>query len=108
MVKSNGRREAFDRDKVERSMQIALLKRSAEERMVEAALNGIVRRVEHSGETEVSSQSIGGYVMEALEDLDQVAYVRFASVCRNSRETKDFEEFIDRLHADGRDGGVKD
>lgn len=97
VVKSNGRREIFDRDKIERSMAIALRKRPVEERKVEAAVNGIVRRVEQSGEAEISSELIGSFVMEALEGLDKVAYVRFASVYRNFREAKDFEDFIGGL-----------
>ncbi|SRR6056297_1037569 len=97
VVKSNGRREVFDRDKIERSMRIALRKRPVEERRVEAAVNGIVRRIEQSGESEISSESIGALVMEALESLDPVAYVRFASVYRNFREAKDFEDFVGRL-----------
>ena len=97
VVKSIGRRELFDRDKIERSMRIALRKRPVEERKVEAAVNGIVRRIEQSGESEVSAEQIGGLVMETLEALDPVAYVRFASVYRNFREAKDFEDFVGRL-----------
>ena len=97
VVKSNGRRELFDRDKIERSMRIALRKRPVEERKVEAAVNSIVRRIEQSGEAEISSELLGGLVMETLEALDSVAYVRFASVYRNFREAKDFEDFVGRL-----------
>jgi transcriptional repressor NrdR len=97
VVKSNGRRELFDRDKIERSMRIALRKRPVEERKVEAAVNSIVRRIEQSGEAEVSAEQVGGLVMETLEALDPVAYVRFASVYRNFREAKDFEDFVGRL-----------
>lgn len=97
VVKSNGRRELFDRDKIERSMRIALRKRPVEERKVEAAVNGIVRRVEQSGESEISAEQVGSLVMETLEALDPVAYVRFASVYRNFREAKDFEDFVGRL-----------
>jgi transcriptional repressor NrdR len=97
VVKSNGRRELFDRDKIERSMRIALRKRPVEERKVEAALNSIVRRIEQSGEAEISAEQVGGLVMETLEALDPVAYVRFASVYRNFREAKDFEDFVGRL-----------
>lgn len=98
VVKSNGRRELFDRDKIERSMRIALRKRPVEERKVETAVNSIVRRVEQSGEAEISAEQIGGLVMEALDALDPVAYVRFASVYRNFREAKDFEDFVGRLN----------
>ena len=97
VVKSNGRRELFDRDKIERSMRIALRKRPVEERKVEAAVNGIVRRIEQSGESEISAEQVGSLVMETLEALDPVAYVRFASVYRNFREAKDFEDFVGRL-----------
>jgi transcriptional repressor NrdR len=97
VVKSNGRRELFDRDKIERSMRIALRKRPVEERKVEAAVNSIVRRIEQSGEAEISAEQVGGLVMETLEALDSVAYVRFASVYRNFREAKDFEDFVGRL-----------
>ncbi len=97
VVKSNGRRELFDRDKIERSMRIALRKRPVEERKVEAAVNSIVRRIEQSGEAEISAEQVGGLVMETLEALDPVAYVRFASVYRNFREAKDFEDFVGRL-----------
>ena len=97
VVKSNGRRELFDRDKIERSMRIALRKRPVEERKVEAAVNSIVPRIEQSGEAEVSAEQVGGLVMETLEALDPVAYVRFASVYRNFREAKDFEDFVGRL-----------
>ena len=104
VVKSNGRRELFDRDKIERSMSIALRKRPVEERKVEAAVNGIVRHIEQSGEAEVSSEMVGNFVMEALETLDKVAYVRFASVYRNFREAKDFEDFIGLLAESSRNG----
>ena len=97
VVKSNSRRELFDRDKIERSMRIALRKRPVEERKVEAAVNSIVRRIEQSGEAEISAEQVGGLVMETLEALDSVAYVRFASVYRNFREAKDFEDFVGRL-----------
>jgi transcriptional repressor NrdR len=97
VVKSNGRRELFDRDKIERSMRVALRKRPVEERKVEAAVNAIVRKTEQTGESEVSSEHIGALVMEALQALDPVAYVRFASVYRNFREAKDFEDFVGRL-----------
>ena len=102
VVKSNGRRELFDRDKIERSMRIALRKRPVEERKFESAVNAMVRRVEQSGEAEVSSEQVGGLVMETLEALDPVAYVRFASVYRNFREAKDFEDFVGRLTGDER------
>jgi transcriptional repressor NrdR len=97
VVKKNGRREPFDRDKMARSVDIALRKRAVDPERVERMLNGIVRRLESSGESDVSVDVIGSMVMEALRSLDPVAYVRFASVYRNFREAKDFEEFVGQL-----------
>ena len=94
VIKKNGQRVPFDRDKLERSMQIALRKRQVEPDRVERVVSGIVRRLESSGETEIAAERIGQAVMDALANLDSVAYVRFASVYRNFREVKDFEEFI--------------
>ena len=96
VVKKNGVREPFDRDKLIRSMQVSLRKRNIEMERVERVVNSIVRRLESSGESEIPAQTIGEMVMEALLQLDQVAYVRFASVYRNFREAKDFSEFIER------------
>lgn len=100
VIKKNGQREPFERDKLARSIQIALRKRPVEGERVERAINSIVRQLESSGETEIKSEMIGELVMEMLATLDPVAYVRFASVYRNFREAKDFGEFIDRLTAD--------
>lgn len=101
VLKKTGQREVFDRDKLMRSMMIALRKRPVEPDRIERVVNGIVRRLESSGESEVRGETIGELVMEALATLDQVAYVRFASVYRNFREAKDFEAFItDELSAD--------
>ena len=97
VVKSNGKREPFDRDKLIRSMTIALQKRPVERERVERIINGIVRRLESSGETDIPSKWIGELIMDALATLDQVAYVRFASVYRDFRETRDFEEFIEKI-----------
>ncbi len=94
VLKKSGQREVFDRDKMLRSMLIALRKRPVDPERVERVVNGIVRRLESSGESEVHGEAIGGLVMEALASLDQVAYVRFASVYRNFREARDFEAFI--------------
>lgn len=94
VVKKNGQREPFDRDKLARSMMIALRKRPVDPERLERVVNGIVRRLESSGESEIRGEAIGELVMEALATLDQVAYVRFASVYRNFREAKDFEDFI--------------
>jgi len=100
VVKSTGQREPFDRDKLVRSMQVALRKRPVDAERLERVVNGIVRRLESSGESEIPTSVIGQIVMDALANLDQVAYVRFASVYRNFREAKDFEEFVGKLGAD--------
>ena len=97
VLKSDGKREPFDRDKMLRSMRIALQKRPVDADRVERIANGIVRRLESSGESEIKTQSIGKLVMDALANLDQVAYVRFASVYRNFREARDFEDFIEQI-----------
>jgi transcriptional repressor NrdR len=97
VVKSSNDREPFDREKLLRSMRIALRKRPVEADRVERVVNSIVRQLESSGETDVSTDQIGELVMEALATLDQVAYVRFASVYRDFREAKDFGEFVGRI-----------
>ena len=94
VLKRGGARVPFDREKLERSMLIALRKRPVEPERVQRVINGIVRRLESSGETEIPAAQIGEAVMDALANLDPVAYVRFASVYRNFREAKDFEDFI--------------
>jgi len=100
VVKKNGRRVPFDRDKLMRSLAISLRKRPVEPERVERMVNGLVRRLESLGESEVPSDLIGELVMEGLAGIDQVAYVRFASVYKNFREAKDFEEFIGGLDAE--------
>jgi len=97
VIKSNGQRSPFDRDKLARSMMIAMRKRPVEPERVERVANGIVRRLESLGEAEIPSTVIGEMVMEALSNLDPVAYVRFASVYRNFHEARDFEQFIGEL-----------
>ncbi len=97
VVKSDGRRVAFDRDKLSRSIHVALRKRPIEEERIERIVNGIVRQLEASGESEIASKQVGELVMDTLKELDSVAYVRFASVYRNFREAKDFEEFVGTL-----------
>ena len=99
VVKKGGQRAAFDRDKLMRSLLIAVRKRPIDEERVERIVNSIVRRLESSGESEIPSEHIGQLVMEALASLDQVAYVRFASVYKNFREAKDFEDFLGNLGA---------
>ena len=97
VLKRNGRRIPFDRDKLVRSIEIALRKRPVEPERVERMVSGIVRRLESTGENEVASSMIGELVMEGLKQLDDVAYVRFASVYRNFREPKDFESALAEL-----------
>ena len=97
VVKNTGQKENFDRDKMFRALSLALRKRSIDNEKIEKIINAIVRKLENSGETEIKSSIIGQYIMEALKHLDQVAYVRFASVYKNFREAKDFEDFLGNL-----------
>src|SRR5271167_2857710 len=97
VVKSDGRRVPFDRDKLARSIRISLRKRPIQEERIERIVNGVVRQLEASGESDIPSKQIGELVMDTLKELDPVAYVRFASVYRNFREAKDFEEFVGSL-----------
>ena len=97
VVKRDGKREPLEREKLLRSMTIALRKRPVTPERIEMVVNGIIRRLESSGESEVTSQTVGEMVMDALASLDQVAYVRFASVYKNFREARDFEEFLGTL-----------
>ncbi|HET7335532.1 MAG TPA: transcriptional regulator NrdR, partial [Rhizomicrobium sp.] len=103
VTKKNNRREPFERDKLERSLTHALRKRPVEAERVDRMITGIVRRLESMGENEIPSTVIGELVMQALQSLDKVAYVRFASVYRNFRETKDFEALIGELEGDRED-----
>jgi transcriptional repressor NrdR len=97
VIKRNGRRAPFDRDKLERSLQIALRKRPVEPERVEQTISKIVRELESLGESEITTETIGECVMEHLRELDGVAYVRFASVYRNFREAKDFRAVLGEL-----------
>ena len=97
IVKNTGRKVPFERDKLMRSVQVALRKRPVEPERIERMVSGIVRRLENFGETEIQAKMVGELVMEGLYALDQVAYVRFASVYRNFREAKDFEEFLGEM-----------
>ncbi len=97
VVKSDGEKVLFERDKLLRSLQIALRKRPVEEDRMERIVNSIQRRLETLGESEIPTKVIGEMVMEHLAELDQVAFVRFASVYRNFREAKDFEAFVGKL-----------
>ncbi|MEH6755516.1 MAG: transcriptional regulator NrdR [Alphaproteobacteria bacterium] len=103
VVKKNNQRVPFDRDKLEASMRISLRKRPVDPDRVDRVISGIVRRLESSGETDISTDAIGEAVMDALMNLDSIAYVRFASVYKNFREVRDFEDFIgnERLSKDG-------
>ena len=100
VVKRSGRRVPFDRDKLDRSVRVALRKRPVEDERIERMVSGIVRQLESSGDVDINSNSIGELIMEGLRVLDQVAYVRFASVYRNFREAKDFETVLDELQAE--------
>jgi transcriptional repressor NrdR len=100
ILKKNGQRVAFDRDKLIRSIQMATRKRPVDEERVERVVNGIQRRLESSGENEIRSETVGELVMEALSNLDSVAYVRFASVYKNFREARDFEDFVGQIGGD--------
>ncbi len=97
VIKSNGKRAAFERDKLMRSVQIALRKRPVEPERIERMVSGLVRRLESMGEPEIPSSVVGELVMEGLGTLDDVAYVRYASVYKNFREARDFEQFLGRL-----------
>lgn len=102
VIKRDGKRMPFVRDKLGRSLQIALRKRPFESEQIDQLVSGIVRRLESNGEGEVKSDEIGGMVMEALAELDPVAYVRYASVYKDFRDASDFASFIERyaLHGD--------
>ena len=98
VIKSNGRRVPFDRDKVAKSITISLRKRPIDSESIEKFISKIVRNLEGLGENEIPTSTIGKFVMDGLANLDQVAYVRFASVYRNFKEAKDFEQFIGNLN----------
>jgi transcriptional repressor NrdR len=97
VVKSNGDKEPFERDKLLRSMKIALRKRPVDDDRVEQVSNSVVRQLESLGENEITTAKIGEHVMEALRTLDHVAYVRYASVYKDFRSPGDFEDFVDTL-----------
>ena len=103
VIKKDGTRVPFDRDKLAKSLEIALRKRPVEQEKVERAISSIVRQLESAGQVEMPSSVIGERVMDALRALDRVAYLRFASVYRDFREVKDFEDFIERLAEDSGD-----
>jgi transcriptional repressor NrdR len=97
VIKKGGERAPFDREKLLRSLRIALRKRPVDDDRIERIVNSIQRRLETLGEAEIPSKVIGEMAMEQLYQLDQVAYVRFASVYKNFREAKDFEDFVESL-----------
>ena len=97
VVKKNGRKSIFDRDKLSKSIYIALKKRPIDTDTVEKFISNISRSLEEMGQSEIPSNVIGKMVMDGLKELDPVAYIRFASVYRNFREVKDFEQFVDKL-----------
>lgn len=97
LVKKSGKREPFDRDKLARSIEIACRKRPVEPERIERLVNGVVRQLESLGEAEIEADVVGELVMAALQALDPVAYIRFASVYRDFREAKDFETFVGGL-----------
>ena len=104
VIKSSGRREDFDRDKLERSIRIALQKRPVEYERMEKMISGIVRRLESTGDSDINSNHIGEIVMEALARIDTVAYVRFASVYKNFQAADDFDKFVSELRPSLDDG----
>ena len=97
VIKSDGRRMPFDRDKLARSVRIALRKRPFDEERIERIVNGIQRRLEVEADSEVTSRRIGDVVLDTLRDVDQVAFVRFASVYQNFREAKDFQALLGKI-----------
>lgn len=103
VIKSAGRREAFDRDKLARSVGLACRKRNIEPERIEQLVTGVVRRLESTGETDIDSAKIGEMVMEGLAALDPVAYIRYASVYKDFREAKDFKKAVDALSLPSQD-----
>ena len=97
VVKKNGRKSTLDRDKLSKSIYIALKKRPIDTETIEKFISSLIRSLEELGQSEISTSVIGTMVMERLKDLDPVAYVRFASVYRNFREEKDFVQFVDKI-----------
>ena len=97
VCKKSGKKVPFEREKLERSVNLALRKRPIEENRIELLINGIVRQLESLGESEVKTEQIGKLIMEGLENMDTVAYVRYASVYKDFREAKDFEKFVEQI-----------
>ena len=97
MIKKDGERQAFDYDKLARSIQVSLRKRPVSKEKIDMMIHGIVRKLEMIGEAEITVDAIGEAVMKALSKLDKVAYVRFASVYKDFDEVKDFGDFVKKL-----------
>ncbi|MBP2294597.1 MULTISPECIES: transcriptional regulator NrdR [Azospirillum] len=104
VVKSGGQREPFDREKLLRSMRIALRKRPIDADRIDRVVNSLVRQLESSGESEIPSKQIGEMIMAALQALDPVAYIRYASVYKDFREASDFNEFVEQLAPEPQNG----
>ena len=100
VIKGNGKREPFDREKISKSVRIATRKRPIDSESIENFISKIVMKVEGLGESEIPTPTIGKFIMEGLSYLDKVAYVRFASVYKNFKEAKDFEQFVGNLDED--------
>lgn len=98
VLKSGGRKQPFDRDKITKSMQVALRKRPVELEAVEKVVSSIVRKLESQGDSDVTSDQIGEYVMQAMEKLDMVGYIRYASVYKDFRKPGDFDDFVDHVN----------
>ena len=96
VIKRNGKKKPFDRDKLSKSLLMALRKRQTDDDSIERAINGIVRQLESRGDNDISSKLIGELVMNALAQIDNVAYIRYASVYRNFREAGDFGKFVEK------------
>ena len=103
VIKSDGKREAFDRGKIEQSVTLACRKRDVQQERIDQLVSGIQRQVEVAGDSEISSTRIGEMVMDGLRQLDSVAYIRFASVYRDFSEARDFEEFASTVRDVGSD-----
>ena len=104
VVKSDGRREPFDRAKLERSISVACRKRPVDPARIERLATAIQRQIETSGDSEIAATAVGGMVMDGLKALDSVAYIRFASVYKDFREAKDFEDFAGAVSEAGKEG----
>jgi transcriptional repressor NrdR len=95
VVKRDGQREPFDRDKLQRSVSIALRKRDVADERIDHLVSGIIRRLETSGESDIPSKAVGQYVLDALSETDPVAFVRYASVYRDFQKAEDFKRFVE-------------